>query len=74
MPDQQEMDKRFSYHAPDAVRQGLHTGWRSEVRALAEYLGEIGSESREKALALTALEEALMWGNAHIARNVNQDG
>lgn len=65
-----EIDKRFTYHQPGSQQVAQrHELVRREVGELAAYLNEILPESREKALAFTALEEALMWSNAAIARN-----
>jgi len=36
---------------------------------LAAYINENCPDSREKSLAFTKLEEAVMWANASIARN-----
>jgi hypothetical protein len=67
--DQAEIDRRFDYHAPDAGKKVLHETARSQAKATAEEWAEMLPESREKSLALTALEEALFWANAAIARN-----
>lgn len=63
---------RFRHHPPanDAVA-AAHTVARGVVAATAEFLDGILPPSREKALALTHLEESLMWANAAIARNLN---
>lgn len=66
--DQHEIENRFTYHAPSpdqAVSYGLIRG---EARHLAKVLNEMCPESREKSLAMTALEEMVMWANASIAR------
>jgi hypothetical protein len=42
---------------------------RREYKELAHAMNDLLPESREKSLALTALEESLMWANACIARN-----
>ncbi len=36
---------------------------------LAQYVLALTPESREQSLAVTKLEEAMMWANAAIARN-----
>lgn len=63
------VEKRFSHHAPDEAAASLHTYIRAETKDLAYDFEVHLPESREKALALTKLEEALMWANAAIARN-----
>jgi hypothetical protein len=74
LPDD-EISKRFRYHPPNQARLELHEGIRQSFWSLAAELnalpdGKDPRGSREKSLALTALEESLMWANAHIARNV----
>jgi hypothetical protein len=46
---------------------------RAAIRQVAQDVDDLPGESREKSLALTHLEEALMWANAHIARNLDPD-
>jgi hypothetical protein len=68
--NQAEIVKRFSYHPPrEPGVANLIGSVRLSVRSLAEFLNDALPESREKSLAFTALEEALMWANAAIARN-----
>lgn len=64
-----ELHRRFTYHAPDDAKQARHAQLRSAALAYATILAELTPHSREQSLALTHLEEALMWGNAAIARN-----
>ena len=66
----EEIECRFTYHAP---KPGLGQQEKyQEIRDLAKklaYMIEFDCiESREKALAMTRLEEAVMWANASIAR------
>jgi hypothetical protein len=69
---QEELTKRFGYHQPtsDAVRD-LHEYVRNQCYWLAFHLDSRLDDSREKSLAMTALEECMMWSNAAIARNQN---
>lgn len=65
-----ELNKRFVYHPPkneDQVSRHKHvrfSGWE-----MARAIDSQCPESREKSLALTKIEEAIMWANAAIARN-----
>lgn len=65
----EDIEKRFKHHSPTAEKITQHEDVRSETRLLAHYFDDELPESREKALALTKLEEALFWANAAIARN-----
>jgi hypothetical protein len=63
-----EIERRFAPH-PRSGNQGLlYEGNHALYIKLAEYISQLG-ESRELALAFTALQESLMWANAHIACN-----
>lgn len=62
-----EIDRRFTYHAPPPNRVRLHEDLRSAFRELAHVLNETLPEGREKSLALTQLQDGLMWANASIA-------
>lgn len=62
-----EIDRRFSYHPPPPNRAALHEDLRGAFRELAHVLNETLPEGREKALALTQLQDSLMWTNAAIA-------
>jgi hypothetical protein len=70
-----DIEHRFAHHPPatDAVA-AAHTAVRSILTAAAQDAVKAaeavaGGPSREISLALTALEEAGFWLNAHIARN-----
>ncbi|WP_188187632.1 Acb2/Tad1 domain-containing protein [Nonomuraea sp. SYSU D8015] len=64
-----DLDNRFNYHKPDEKAVVAHETIRRLCRNLAGSLNELLPESREKALAITHLEETMMWGNAAIARS-----
>lgn len=67
--DRFELAHRFRFHPADTPeKQAAHARVRSECGDLAEFLNGILPEGREKALAMTNLEETMMWGNAAIAR------
>jgi hypothetical protein len=65
----QEIEKRFTYHAPKGDQATRYQQIRDAAKALANLLNTACPDSREKSLALTSLEESVMWANASIARN-----
>lgn len=70
--DKAEVDKRFTHVPPNDERAVAHKNTRDEYRRLAETLARTLPESREKSLAITALEESMFWANAAIARNMKE--
>lgn len=64
---QQELNKRFTYHAPKEGQPAKYETIRSGAKEIAQIMVDLCPPSRELSLALTALEEAVMWGNAAIA-------
>lgn len=64
-----QISRAFVYHPPHSDQQERYIALRGKGRSLAEILVENCPPSRELSLALTKLEEALMWANASIARN-----
>lgn len=64
-----EMDRRFNYHKPTDWTEPVHEQIRGLGRALATYVDARCHDSRETSLALTKIEEAVMWANASVARN-----
>ena len=65
-----EIVKNFSYHAPKEGQPEMYEAIRNKALLLAAYINEYCPDSREKSLAMTKLEEAVMWANASIARNI----
>jgi hypothetical protein len=64
-----DMTHRFSHHAPDDHAIARHATVRKRLENLAKSLDILLPEGREKALAITKLEETMFWANAAIARN-----
>lgn len=64
----EEIDKRFTYHPPKEGQPEIYTELRNAAHALAVLFDIRVPDSREKSLAMTKLEEAVMWANAGIAR------
>lgn len=63
-----EIDNRYTYHEPKEGQAEKYETIRSIAKTLAEFVDEVCPESREKSLAFTNLEQAVMWANASIAR------
>jgi len=64
-----DLAKRFTSHVVDEEQYQSQVAIRSSALALAELVDNSQPDSREKSLAITALEECVMWANAGIARN-----
>lgn len=68
-----EIVRRFTYHAPHGEQPKQYDRIRASVRSVAEMINAMCPENREKALAMTNLEEAVMWANASIARGKGEE-
>ena len=65
-----DIDHRFDFHpATTEEKRAEHGSVRAACRDLAHQFDRDIPPGREKALALTHLEDAMMWANAAIARN-----
>ncbi|MGW5122957.1 Acb2/Tad1 domain-containing protein [Streptomyces sp. NPDC004069] len=72
--DAADIAHRFAYHPPRTPeRSEQHERVRQECRNFAGFLNHLLPEGREKALAITKLEEAMFWANASIARAGSED-
>ncbi|EEL13981.1 hypothetical protein bcere0016_54320 [Bacillus cereus 95/8201] len=65
----EQIKNNFSYHPPKEGQVEKFTDIRNEGLHFANLIDSTCPNSREKSLALTKLEEAVMWANASIARN-----
>lgn len=65
-----EIRRRFGFHPGTPDTAPLYSGNRERAIYLADFWDGTLPDSREKSLALTALQEALMWANAAIACNL----
>lgn len=65
-----ELNRRFNYHQPSNEHVvNKHRQIRQACRYAANVVEVACPDGREKSLALTKIEEAMMWANAAIARN-----
>ena len=64
-----QIENNFKYHAPKEGQPEKYEVIRATAKSLAYVIENECPNSREKSLAMTKLEEAVMWANAGIARN-----
>jgi hypothetical protein len=67
-----ELKRRFNYHPADTEDKAeRHEQVRGVCLDAADQLVTLtGPPTREQSLAITALEEAMFWANAAIAREI----
>ena len=65
----EQIDNNFKYHKPVGTQAEKYVLIRSTAKELATLLNTACPDSRELSLALTKLEECVMWANASIARS-----
>lgn len=64
-----DIENNYTYHAPKPDQISRYEEIRNNCKLTAKLIVRLCPDSREKSLALTKLEEAVMWANAAIARN-----
>lgn len=64
----EQIENNFKYHSPKEGQPEKYTKLREKAKELAYLISELCPNSRERALAITKLEESSMWANAAIAR------
>jgi hypothetical protein len=67
--ESQELNSRFTYHAPKEGQAKVYEELRSMARELGAAIMSTQEMSRERNFAISKLEECIMWANAGIARN-----
>jgi len=65
----ERIENNFTYHPPQDVQAKKYIRIREIAKQLALGIAEMCPDSRERSVALTKVEEAVMWANASIARN-----
>lgn len=68
-----DLDKRFTHHPPHGDQIDRYTRIRAKAKEFAGLVVELVPTSRERSLALTKLDEVVMWANAGIARNETKE-
>lgn len=67
--DKVMLEHNFKYHAPKDGQPFDYDQIRQAGKRFAELICERVPTSRERATALTRIEEAIFWANAGVARN-----
>lgn len=67
--DTERLENNFTYHSPKGDQAARYQTIRTYGQALARIIMNNSIPSREQSLAITKVEEAVMWANAGIARN-----
>lgn len=65
----EQIENNFKYHAPKEGQAEKYNSLREKAKELAYLIDELCPNSREKSVAMTQLEDTIMWANASIARN-----
>jgi hypothetical protein len=63
------LNNNFKYHKPAGTQNSRYEKIRDMAKDMAWFICEQCPPSRERSLAITNLEQAVMWANASIARN-----
>lgn len=63
-----DFDNIYTYHAPDGKDIIYYKAIRDKAKELAILIESVCPDSRERSVAFTNLESAVMWANASIAR------
>ncbi|RPI88750.1 MAG: hypothetical protein EHM41_00305 [Chloroflexi bacterium] len=64
-----DLENIYKYHAPKNDQQERYVALRDKAKELARLIEANCPESRERSIAFTEIESAVMWANASIARN-----
>ena len=67
--ERDKLEKIFTYHSPKGDQSERYVVIRNTAKAFAMLVIDKCPTSRERSLAITKLEECVMWANASIARN-----
>jgi hypothetical protein len=67
----EQIEHNFTYHPPKPGQQEKYTTIRNAAKDLATIIVSLTPAGREQSIALTDLENVVMWANAAIARSVD---
>lgn len=65
----ERIERDFTYVAPKGGQPAKYEKLRNFAKELAHLIDELCPDTRERSVALTKLNEVVMWANASIARN-----
>ena len=68
-----DVQNTFTYHAPFGDQPARYQAIRSVAKDLATLIQTATPVSREQSVALTNLQQAVMWANAAIAINEKEN-
>jgi hypothetical protein len=63
-----DLDSIYKYHTPKEGQAAKYEAIRAKAKELAQLIEAECPDSRERSVAFTNLETAVMWANASIAR------
>ncbi len=64
-----DLNAIFTYHSPFGNQPERYVAIRAKALELARLVQESTPASREQSLAVTSIQQAVMWANAAIAIN-----
>ena len=67
--DAKKLEVNFTYHVPKGDQPERYAYIRAKAKTFAELLLAECPPSRELSLAITKLEECMMWANSSISRH-----
>ena len=69
MDMKERLESDFTYHPPKEESKPIFVEAREKAKDFALWINDNYPHCRERSLALTKLEEVVMWANAGLARN-----
>ena len=69
MSKKDQIETAFTYHPPKGDQPERYIKIRDAAKNFAFLIDECVPDSREKSVAMTNLEQVVMWANAGISRN-----
>lgn len=67
--DHNDLDRRFTFHPASREQANIYEVIRQDALEMAKGIDRLCPDGREKALAITHLEEVVFWANASVARS-----